>query len=258
MFIEQGMAFPQKIKFLWKLSPVKIDSMAIREKAIKLLWSNAAGLCSFTDCEERLTVEQAAHSAPHTLGEMAHIKGKRNGTNRFDETQTDEQRDNYENLILLCPNHHTLIDKPENEGEYSVDMLMEMKIAHERNISSCLDSVKISRIDELKDKISIYLAENRQAWLQYGPISENAQKNPHSEEIYAVWISERLSTIVPNNRKIVDLLDIYRNLFSRSDQAIVSQFLTHAKSYEKWVNDEIPYQVVLRFPVEFENLISGT
>jgi hypothetical protein len=232
--------------------------MAISEKAIKLLWSNAAGRCSFTDCNERLTVEQAAHSAPHTLGEMAHIKGKKKGSNRYDETQTDEQRDSYENLILLCPNHHTLIDKPENEGIYTVDNLMEMKIGHEANISKRLDSAKISSIDELKDKISICLAENRQALLQYGPLSENAQKNPHSEEIYAIWVSERLSTIVPNNRVIVALLDAYRNLFSRSDQAIVSQFLAHAKSYEKWVNDEIPYPAVLRFPVGFENLISGT
>lgn len=232
--------------------------MAIREKAIKLLWSNAAGRCSFTDCNERLTVEQAAHSAPHTLGEMAHIKGKREGSNRYDETQTDKQRDSYENLILLCPNHHTLIDKPENEEIYTVDTLTDMKIVHEGYISKRLDSTKISNIDELKDEISICLAENRQAWLQYGPLSENALKNPHSEEIYAIWISERLSTIVPNNRVIVGLIDVYRNLFSRSDQAIISQFIAHVKSYEKWVNDEIPYQAVLRFPVNFEKLILGT
>jgi hypothetical protein len=232
--------------------------MAIREKAIKLLWSNAAGRCSFTDCNERLTVEQAAHSAPHTLGEMAHIKGNKKGSNRYDETQTDEQRDSYENLILLCPNHHTLIDKPENEEIYTVYALVEMKISHEAKISKRLDTEKINSIDELKDEISIYLAENHQAWLQYGPLSENAQKNPHSEEIYAIWISERLSTIVPNNRLIAGLLDSYRNLFSRSDQAILSQFLAHAKSYEKWVNDEIPYQAVLHFPVDFERLIART
>ena len=231
--------------------------MAIREKAIKLLWSNAAGRCSFTDCSERLTVEQAAHSAPHTLGEMAHIKGKRKGSNRYDETQTDEQRDSYENLMLLCPNHHTLIDKSENEEIYPVGILMEMKITHEHNISERLDFAKISSIGELKDEISVCLAENHQTWLQYGPLSENAQKNPHSEEIYAIWVSERLSTIVPNNRLIVGLLDVYRKLFDRADQAIVSQFLAHAKSYEMWVNDEIPYTAVLRFPVEFENLILG-
>ena len=231
--------------------------MAITEKAIKLLWANAAGRCSFTGCNEKLTVEQAAHSAPYTLGEMAHIEGKKRGSNRYDETQTDEQRDSYENLILLCPTHHTLIDKPENEGTYTVDILIEMKLTHEKNTSERLATEKISGIKELKDKIAIYLAENRQAWIQYGPLSENAQKNPHSSEIYAVWLSERLSTIVPNNRIIVGLLESYRSLFARPQQAIVSQFLAHGKSYEKWVNDEIPYQAVLPFPIEFERLITG-
>lgn len=229
--------------------------MAITEKAIKLLWSNAAGCCSFVHCEERLTVEQAARSAPHTLGEMAHIKGKNKGSNRYDEAQNDKERDGYENLILLCPNHHTLIDKPENEEAYSVEVLTKMKIDHEERISQRLDVASISDANDLKDQIAICLAENNQAWRQYGPMSENARKNPHSDEMYAIWLSERLSTIVPNNRVIVDLLENHRNLLGRSVQRIVSQFLMHANSYERWVNDEITYQAVLRFPVGFETLI---
>lgn len=231
--------------------------MAITEKSIKLLWSNAAGRCSFAECYERLTVERAASSAPHTLGEMAHIKGKNRGSNRYDEAQTDKERDSYENLILLCPNHHTLIDKPENEETYSVDVLTQMKITHEKQISTRLEATSVSDVNALKDHIAIFLAENHQAWLQYGPLSDNALKNPHSDEIYAIWLSERLSTIVPNNRMIVGLLDKYRNLLDRSAQGIVSQFLMHAQSYEKWVNDEIPYQAVLRFPVVFETLIKS-
>lgn len=232
--------------------------MAIKEKAIKLLWANAAGRCSFTDCEERLTVEQAAQAAPHTLGEMAHIKGKRKESNRYDKNQKDEHRDSYENLILLCPTHHTLIDKPENENIYSVDVLVKMKIVHEDNVSKRLGVEDLSSIEKVKDKIAIYLAENRQAWLQYGPVSEAAQKNPHSKEIYAVWTSERLSTIVPNNRIIASLLEANRKFFSIQDQAIISQFMSHKDSYEKWVNDEIPYQGVMRFPVDFEKLITGS
>lgn len=230
--------------------------MPITDKAIKLLWSNAAGRCSFTDCKEKLTVEQAAHSAPHTLGEMAHIKGKNKGSNRYDKAQTDAQRDSYENLILLCPNHHTLIDKPENEETYSVDVLTKMKSDHEASISRRLESIRISKVTDLKDQIAICLAENRQAWLQYGPLSENARKNPHNDKIYAIWLSERLSTIVPNNRVIAGLLNNHRTLFGKRAQEVISQFLAHAKSYEKWVNDEIPYQAVMHFPVEFENLIT--
>lgn len=229
--------------------------MAISEKTIKLLWSNAAGRCSFPSCDKRLTVEQAAESAPYTLGEMAHINGKNPGSNRHEATQPVEERDLYENLILLCPNHHTEIDKPENEERYPVDWLISEKLRHEQNVLAALAPNKVSTIDELKDRIAILLAENRQAWILYGPNSQLALSNPHSEEIYQVWKSERLSTIVPNNRAIVQQLTEHRVLFGRAKQDTISKFLSHAKSYERWVNDDISYQVVERFPDEFENMI---
>lgn len=131
-----------------------------------------------------------------------------------------------------------------------------MKSDHEAYISQRLDSIKISDVNDLKDQIAICLSENHQAWLQYGPLSENARKYPHSDEIFSIWLSERLSTIVPNNRIIVGLLNRHRRLFGRDAQVVISQFLVHAKSYEKWVNGEIPYQAVLRFPNEFKKLIT--
>ena len=231
--------------------------MAISTKSIKLLWANAGGRCSFTDCGMRLTVEQAASSAPYILGEMAHIKGENEGSNRYDSSQTDKQRDSYENLILLCPNHHTLIDKIENKNFHTVDILLNMKLNHELKIEDRLSGIKISNIEDLKNQIAISLAENHQAWMQYGPLSEVARRNPHSDEIHAVWLSERLSTIVPNNRIIVGLLETHRHLFDKNCQPIVSKFIVHAKSYEKWVQDEISYQAVARFPNDFEHLIRG-
>lgn len=231
--------------------------MSISNKSIKLLWSNAAGRCSFRGCNERLTVEQAAGLTPYTLGEMAHIKGNRAGSNRYDALQCEIERDSYDNLILLCPTHHTVIDKSENEEIYSVDFLHEMKIEHENNISNRLNIQKYSDLEQLKDQISIFMAENYQVWEQYGPISDIARKNPESENIHALWTSERLSTIIPNNREMVKLLNENRNLFSRLEQKSVSKFLTHVESYEKWVNDIIPYQAVLRFPSDFSQLILG-
>lgn len=231
--------------------------MSITNKSIKLLWSNAAGRCSFRGCNERLTVEQAVGLTPYTLGEMAHIKGNRAGSNRYDISQSEIERDSYSNLILLCPTHHTLIDKSENEEIYSVELLHEMKTEHETNISNRLNVQQYSDLEQLKDQISIYMAENYQSWEQYGPTSDNAHKYPNNDKIHALWISERLSTIVPNNREIVKLLNENRNLFSRREQQVVSKFLAHEKSYEKWVNDEIPYQAVLRFPSDFSSLILG-
>jgi len=231
--------------------------VAITNKSIKLLWSNAAGICSFYGCNERLSVEQAAGVTPYTLGEMAHIKGNKPGSNRYDELQSDLERDSYENLILLCPTHHTLIDKAENESEYTVELLHQMKNEHENFISNRLSTEAITNVEQLKDMISIYLSENHQAWDQYGPLSANARRNPNNDKVFALWTSARLSTIIPNNRKIAKILQENRMLFSRQEQRIVSRFITHVQSYETWVNDEIPYQAVLRFPKDFEALILG-
>ena len=229
--------------------------MTITAKSIKLLWANASGRCSFPGCGIKLTVEQAAEVTPHTLGEMAHIKGRMPGASRYDKNQTDTERDDYTNLILLCPTHHTLIDKPENLLLYSVDALIKMKTEHEKDMDDCFTRQNLCSIEDLKDTIAIYLAENRLSWEQYGPLSVAARKNPLNEAIYALWLSERLSTIVPNNRKINRLLERSRDLFDRQSQMLISQFINHVKSYELWVKDEIPYQAVKPFPIEFEKLI---
>ncbi len=226
--------------------------MGISNKSVKLLWSNAAGRCSFSQCNEGLSVKGAA---PHTVSEMAHIKGNKPDSNRYDGSQSETERDSYENLILLCPTHHRLIDKVENEECFAVKMLHEMKVEHESKIANRLDGLKIEDLDQLKDQLFIILAENHQAWELYGPLSEKAKKHPNSNEIYALWTSARLSTIVPNNRTMTKLLNVNRKLFPRSEQRTISKFLFHGDSYEKWVNDEIPYQGVTRFPKEFEELI---
>lgn len=231
--------------------------MTITNKSIKLLWSNAAGICSFSDCTEKLSVEQAAEVAPYTLGEMAHIKGNKPGSNRYDQSQSNTERDSYENLILLCPTHHTLIDKKESEAVYPVDFLLEMKNQHESFILNRLGVGNFKNTDQLKAAISIYMSENHQAWEQYGPLSDNARRNPNNVKVHALWTSARLSTIIPNNREVVTLLRENRELFLRIEQRIISKFITHVESYEAWVNDDIPYQAVLRFPTDFEELVFG-
>lgn len=229
--------------------------MAINIKEIKLLWSNAAGRCSFPDCNTKLSVEAAGEGKSYTIGEMAHIKGHKKGSNRYDEEQSADERDSYDNLILLCPTHHTLIDKAENEDKYSVETLHEMKRKHESFISNQLSIREFKNVHQLKKEISVYLAENNQAWEQYGPRSQNARINPNSNQIYNLWISARLTIIVPNNRNIVKLLDKNRGLFNISEQKLVSKFIQHAKSYEQWINDQIPYLSIQEFPLDFESMI---
>lgn len=195
--------------------------------------------------------------SPYTLGEMAHICGEKPGANRHDASQTDAQRDDYQNLILLCPTHHTLIDRQENEPVYTVAVLHEMKVGHEARVLERLDHAAMPTKEEIAHSILPLLEENKQSWAQYGPLSELARTQPYNAEAHAVWVSERLSVIIPNNRKISAELNLHKALFDGAEYPAIAGFLMHVRSYEQWVDDTIPYAAVKRFPIEFENLMKG-
>lgn len=132
---------------------------------------------------------------------MAHICGDKPGANRHDAGQTVAERDDYQNLILLCPTHHRLIDRKENEATYTVKVLLAMKADHEARVLARLDEEPMKTKADIARAILPPLEVNKQSWAQYGPLSEIARSQPHNEEAHAMWVDERLSVIVPNNRK---------------------------------------------------------
>jgi hypothetical protein len=68
------------------------------------------------------------------VGEICHIKARAPGGPRYDARQSTEDRHGYENLILLCANHHTVID--DDTEAYTTDRLVKMKRDHEQLAAS--------------------------------------------------------------------------------------------------------------------------
>lgn len=93
-------------------------STATRNK----LFGLSRNKCAFPECKTPAVSE-------NSIAEVCHIKGKKPNSARYDARQTDEQRESFENLILLCPTHHSEIDK--GEKKYTVEILHQMKLKHE-------------------------------------------------------------------------------------------------------------------------------
>ena len=53
------------------------------------------------------------------------------GGPRYDAAQSASERQEFANLILMCRNHHKVIDAPENLKEFTVGRLREIKSMHE-------------------------------------------------------------------------------------------------------------------------------
>lgn len=107
----------------------------ISEKDQKILWGRAAGRCSIAECRTILTHEAAEGSAK-TIGEMAHIVAAKQDGPRGMSVLDDLARAAYSNHILLCPNHHAMIDA--DPTRYAVELLHSVKAAHEMWVAETL------------------------------------------------------------------------------------------------------------------------
>ena len=102
--------------------------MAVAEKVKILLAFRSGGVCAFEGCGKILARESAEGEDFH-IGEVAHICGDRPRAPRHDPAMTETDRNSAANLIWLCPDHHTIIDK--SESDWSVERLRAMKAGHE-------------------------------------------------------------------------------------------------------------------------------
>lgn len=96
---------------------------------IKRLFAVSGNQCAFPRCPLPLVDEPSGK----VTGRICHIKAQEPGGPRYDPNQTGDERHAYENLVLMCPIHHDVIDSdPES---YTVERLLEIKANHEKGHS---------------------------------------------------------------------------------------------------------------------------
>lgn len=70
------------------------------------------------------------------IGEMCHIRTASPNGPRYDSIQSDAELNQEQNLLLLCPTHHSLIDQATTE--YTVERLRSIKQLHEKWVAEKL------------------------------------------------------------------------------------------------------------------------
>lgn len=102
------------------------NSRSYSMPVLKKLFALSRNTCAFPSCEQPLSKPEWER----VLAEICHIVGLNAGSARHDPSMRAEELNDYPNLLLLCPNHHNLIDVLE-PARFSVDDLLSMKLAHE-------------------------------------------------------------------------------------------------------------------------------
>lgn len=98
----------------------------LSESVVKTLFALSRNVCSFIEldsgraCEEKLTDPRWKR----VKAKIAHIRGLFPDSPRHDPWY--ENVNGFDNLLLVCPNHHTVIDDLEPD-RYTVEVLEDMK-----------------------------------------------------------------------------------------------------------------------------------
>lgn len=169
------------------------------EKTLKILYGNAAGRCSKCKCELVLT---DADGQCKQIGEIAHIYpfGKSTAP-RYDEISQDnfdeKYKNEYINLILLCPKCHTKID--ELPKIFTAKKIIKMKEDHENwvldNLSEKISNITYAELDVICKAIasspSHYNCDSDYSTIS---IEQKIEKNGLSDNIYNLIMIGMLKT----------------------------------------------------------------
>lgn len=122
------------------------DYKAGTREALSLL---SQGQCYFPGCREPVLRFVEGH--PIMNVEVAHIHAAKKGGPFYDPAMSDKERAHFDNLLLLCKPHHTLIDKRQPDP-YPPDERRRWKRERDSSLgdlSPSLDSVDSTRLAEM-------------------------------------------------------------------------------------------------------------
>lgn len=101
-----------------------------------ILAFRSGGVCAMPDCGKHLTYDSPSGGDTY-VGEAAHIRGEKPKAARFDASMNDEERDHVDNLLYLCTDDHTIIDKVPQD--WPTSLLMGIKIEHELKVRQAME-----------------------------------------------------------------------------------------------------------------------
>jgi hypothetical protein len=199
------------------------------------LFADSGGYCQNPKCLESL-FKTIGDKQIH-IAEMAHVFSASDKGPRANQRLSEEERGAYENLILLCPTCHTIIDKAEEE--YPDTIVLDWKRSHCEKIAELFRFIESPSRYLARETILPKLKENRVIFLRYGPETEG-KFNPESG-IPTIWCRKIRDMILPNNRYILRMLDANRKYLKDQELEILEAFRQHVDDFEAYhlgISDE--------------------
>lgn len=221
---------------------------------IKLrLFSEAAGHCQNPDCLEPLFPSELG--GEKHIAEMAHVIPHGAEGPRYEQRPEGEfEADTFENLILLCPICHTIVDK--NAEGYPRVTLLGWKENHLGALASKRGIREYEDRSQVREAIVSAMDENRAVWEQYAPGSgESFEYDPESEAA-AIWDQRMKSVVLPNHFRIQSIIEANRRLLPDNERKTVARYQEHVRGLSERHICEVSTGGAIPYPAEMAELFA--
>lgn len=174
-----------------------------KTETLRRLYTLSGNQCAYPGCNKPMF-----NSEGNFVGQICHIEAAQSGGERFNKKMTDEERRSFDNLMLMCYEHHIETDK---EDQYPVCKMQEMKRQHEEiysNIdrfihlmqSAIIDVTANISVGEVKSLSNLYITLYGQDYREERFISEDvsafnsairvlAKFSPEAKKIFGICLS---------------------------------------------------------------------
>lgn len=214
------------------------------------LFATSAGYCQNPSCASELFVDAGGES--FHIAEMAHVFAANDSGPRSSAELSKAERGAFENLIVLCANCHTKVDKAPDA--FPSSMMLAWKREHANKLTGLFGAVRFNDRSAARQAIEPLLLQNFSIFQQYGPHTE-AALNPESGSA-EIWKRKMLTRILPTNHRVLAVLDANRHLLHDREKPIVELFRQHIDDLEAFHIEE-SRQDASRFPEDLSNILEG-
>jgi len=119
----------------------KVKRLTPKADALRELYLKSGNQCAYPNCSRQMMNENNIF-----LGQVCHIQAAEPGGARFNPCMTNDERRDSSNLILMCYEHHKIID--DKNSNFTVEQLELIKQEHERRfvntLTECIDWTQVT------------------------------------------------------------------------------------------------------------------
>jgi hypothetical protein len=202
---------------------------------LRALFARSGNQCAFPGCTQAIV-----NNKNNFIGQVCHIEAALKNGERYNPNQTDEERRDYKNLLILCYPHHI---ETNDVNEFPVARMHKIKNSHEALFEKSDFKIDESELRKLSHEMEKYW--NEIDWV-------NKLHSSRNELAYEIDPHASFDLIMQTiNESLEALEDIFTVLYI-SDNDLPSDFvkLLKRKNIDPTIFNDIP---VFENPLESRN-----